>query len=296
MWRMIDLFTGLAGFSLAASWVWDKNLEIVSMCEIDPRCRAFLSKSWPGVPIHDDIKTLDATQWLGTIDLLTGGTPCQPISCAGKRKGKEDVRWLWDETLAIVEIIRPTWCCFENPPAIRTMGLDGILSTLESFGYSTGTVDIPACAVNSPQLRHRYWILAHDRPIGRRQDEQERRTQGRDADRGIGARDLADTKINGIGAGLCNREPGEERGCQLANGHWDSHVWLPCADSKICRSPDTAFLLADGLLSEIHNELGEKEVSLGLRRSILGALGNSIVWPVAKEIMRAIKQAEEDGI
>lgn len=31
--RMIDLFSGIGGFSLAASWVWGDDLEVVFFCE-----------------------------------------------------------------------------------------------------------------------------------------------------------------------------------------------------------------------------------------------------------------------
>lgn len=56
-WRMLDLFTGLGGFTRAAHEVWGDELETVSFVEIDGRCREFLARAWPGIPIHDDIKT-----------------------------------------------------------------------------------------------------------------------------------------------------------------------------------------------------------------------------------------------
>ena len=46
-----------------------------------------LSKNFPGVPIHDDVKTLDPNQY-GTIDIITGGYPCQPFSTAGHKRGE----------------------------------------------------------------------------------------------------------------------------------------------------------------------------------------------------------------
>ena len=78
--RMIDLFSGIGGFSLAASWVWGEQLEIVLFCENDKFCQRVLNKHWPEVSINEDIKTLDATQLRGTIDLVTGGFPCQPYT------------------------------------------------------------------------------------------------------------------------------------------------------------------------------------------------------------------------
>jgi len=73
----LDLFSGIGGFSLAADWVWENDHKIIGFCEIDKFCQKVLKKHWPGVPIYDDIKKLDGKQF-GTVDLLTGGFPCQP--------------------------------------------------------------------------------------------------------------------------------------------------------------------------------------------------------------------------
>ena len=60
-----------------------------------------------------------------------------------------------------------------------------------------------------------------------------------------------------------------------SNRFWSHYVWTPCADGKVRRAPDDSFGLVDGL-----------------PRKILAALGDSIVWPVAAKIMRAIKSVE----
>lgn len=350
--RMLDILSGIGGFALAASWVWGDELEIVSFCEIDHRCREFLAKTWPGVPIHDDIKTLDATQWLGTVDLLVGGPPCQPASRAGKQRGAEDDRWLWPSALRVLEECQPTWVCFENPPGIRDVGLDGILSQMEGLGYEVGTVDIPACAVNAPQLRHRYWILAHDGSVGygsRRTEPKRQRRKVKASEslqhlaNGIGSGRGADLQEAGPGRRVADRGIGENTWADLAakqeslgkefeevlygnldklvirtEGHmadpetttriclpnrkepespaqdgrcctdqWGNHVWMPCADGKVRRAPDNSFGLVDGLQHPLSEMVGP------FHRSILGALGNSIVPHVAFEIMRAIKEASQ---
>ena len=51
----VDLFSGIGGFALAASW---HGVRTIQFCEIDKRCRDFLGRAWPGVPCHDDIRTL----------------------------------------------------------------------------------------------------------------------------------------------------------------------------------------------------------------------------------------------
>ena len=90
--RHLDLFSGIGGFALAAQMVG--GIETVGFCEIDQWSRDVLAKNFPGVPIHDDVKTLDPNNY-GRIELISGGYPCQPFSNAGLRKGAKDERHLW---------------------------------------------------------------------------------------------------------------------------------------------------------------------------------------------------------
>lgn len=152
----VDLFSGIGGFSLACKWA---GIETIQFVEIDKRCRDFLSKTYPGVPIHDDIKTF---KWDGRpVFLLTAGVPCQPASRAGKQRGKDDYRWLWPEALRVLSDVRPAWVVFENPPGIGDVGLSGIIAQVENKGYEVRVFGIPACAVGAPHRRERYWIVAH---------------------------------------------------------------------------------------------------------------------------------------
>ena len=56
----LDLFSGIGGFALAARWA---GLQTIQFVEIDPYCQRVLKKNFPDVPIHDDVKTLDGTQF-----------------------------------------------------------------------------------------------------------------------------------------------------------------------------------------------------------------------------------------
>jgi hypothetical protein len=85
---MLDLFSGIGGFALAAEWVWQEDLEIVGFCEIEPYCQKLLKQNFPGVKIYNDITKLDGKSLEG-VDLITGGFPCQDISVAGKGVGIE---------------------------------------------------------------------------------------------------------------------------------------------------------------------------------------------------------------
>jgi len=208
--KHLDLFSGIGGFALAASWVWGDEHEIVSFVEIDKFCQKVLNKHWPLVPIIEDIRDVTYERILAyaehsrhnitenriktkqdsnesqngifkrdggnerttspTIDLLTGGFPCQPFSCAGKRRGSKDDRALWPEMLRVIQEVRPAWIIGENVAGIINMELDTVLSDLESAAYEVQSFFIPACGVDAPHRRDRVWIVAHSN--GKRQQEQ----------------------------------------------------------------------------------------------------------------------------
>ena len=104
--RMLDLFSGIGGFALAAEWVWGDELDITGFCEIEKYAQKVLQKNFPGVPIYDDITKLNGKDFKN-IDLITGGFPCQDISSAGKGAGiKEGTRsGLWFEMWRIISEI-----------------------------------------------------------------------------------------------------------------------------------------------------------------------------------------------
>ena len=157
----IDLFSGIGGFALSARWA---GIETVQFVEIDPFCQKVLQKNFPGVPIHEDIKTF---QWTGPSPfILTGGFPCQPFSVAGKRRGKEDDRYLWPEMLRVISETRPTWIIGENVAGIIRMAFDQMLFDLEGLQYNTQAIVIPACAVDAPHRRDRVWFIAHSASYG----------------------------------------------------------------------------------------------------------------------------------
>lgn len=160
--RHLDLFSGIGGFALAASWVWGEDHEIVSFCEIEKYPQKVLAKHWPDVPCHDDIKTLKGDSF-GAIDLITGGFPCQPFSSINTRgkKGKEHAGYIWPEMLRVIGESRPSWVIGENVLRFKTMGLDHVQDDLENIGYESIPFIIPDCAAGSPQLRERIFIVAH---------------------------------------------------------------------------------------------------------------------------------------
>ena len=158
----LDLFSGIGGFALAARWA---GYQTIAFCEQDRFCQRVLERHWPGVPCVEDVHDLDGKDYEG-VTLLTGGFPCQPFSQCGKRRGKDDDRAIGGEMVRIISEARPAWVLGENVSGFETMGLDDMLSDLESLGYACQTFIIPACALNAPHRRDRVWIIAHAKSEG----------------------------------------------------------------------------------------------------------------------------------
>src|SRR5262245_308192 len=161
---VIDLFSGIGGFSLALERC---GMRTVAFCECDPFCRAVLRKHWPGVPCYDDVRTVDAVRLAADGirgDLICGGFPCQDISTAGKRVGIDGARsGLWREFARIIGDVRPRYVLVENVAALLGRGISRVLGDLAALGYDAEWHCIPACAVGAPHRRDRVWILAYAR-------------------------------------------------------------------------------------------------------------------------------------
>lgn len=159
----LSLFSGIGGLDLAAEWA---GFESVGQCEWADYPTKVLEKHWPDVPRWRDIRTLNGVSFYErtnrrTVDIISGGFPCQPFSVAGKQRGEDDDRYLWPEMVRVIKDIRPSWVVGENVAGIINMALDTVLSDLEAAGYSARTFLIPACGVNAPHQRYRTAIVAY---------------------------------------------------------------------------------------------------------------------------------------
>ena len=159
----LSLFSGIGGLDLAAEYA---GFRTVGQCEWADYQTKVLEKHWPDVPRWRDIRTLTGDDFyektgLRTVDVISGGFPCQPFSVAGKRRGTEDDRFLWPEMLRVIRELRPSWVIGENVPGIINLALDQVLSDLEAEGYECQSFVIPACGVDAPHKRNRVAILAH---------------------------------------------------------------------------------------------------------------------------------------
>lgn len=160
--KHISLFSGIGGFDLAAEWMGWEN---VAHCEWNEFCQKILKYYWPNAISYEDITKTDFTVHRGTIDILTGGFPCQPYSVAGKRKGKDDERHLWPEMLRAIREIQPRWVVGENVRGLINWNgglvFEEVQADLEAEGYKILPILFPAAGVGAPHRRDRIWFIAY---------------------------------------------------------------------------------------------------------------------------------------
>jgi DNA (cytosine-5)-methyltransferase 1 len=157
-----SLFSGIGGFDLAAQWMGWTNVFHTEWNEFGQKV---LKHHFPNsISYHDIIKT-DFTIHRGTIDIITGGFPCQPFSLAGKRKGTDDERYLWHEMLRSIQQIQPTYVVAENVRGLLTidggMVFEQVCADLEAERYEVQPILLPAAGVNAPHRRDRIFIVAY---------------------------------------------------------------------------------------------------------------------------------------
>jgi DNA (cytosine-5)-methyltransferase 1 len=264
----IDLFSGIGGFSLAAE---EAGWQTTAFCENEPYCQEVLQRHWPEVPIVENIHEFDGKRHKG-VSLCTGGFPCQGFSHAGERRGCDDNRYLWPEMFRIIKESRPSFVVAENVVGIISVALDTVLSDLESEGYSTGTVVLPACAVNAPHRRDRVWILA-DSQCERQEGDGPRYKSRRQA--GL---------PSGNGAPMANSgEPGlqgPEQSKTPCESAWASR---PTAERGGFTGSDWS----------IEPDVGRVVDGLPKRSHRLKGLGNAIVPALCYEILKTIYECEQ---
>jgi len=228
--QIIDLFSGIGGFSLAGDWMGWKT---ICFCEIDKFCTKVLNNHWSGVPVFDDIYTLTYEKIKNETrydpsepTIIVGGFPCQPFSNAGKRKGTADNRYLWPEMLRVISEVKPQWVIGENVAGLLSMDdgkvFDRILSDLEAEGYEVEPYLIPACGVGAWHRRNRVWITAHSRlQRPTKHEKQTARTEQYSEDvpntnnqRLQGSQKTGDTESQGT---KCDEQPA---GCYQSGEYW----------------------------------------------------------------------------
>jgi DNA (cytosine-5)-methyltransferase 1 len=166
MLKLLDLFSGIGGFSLGMEAT--KRIKTIGFVEKDKFCQKVLNKNFKNIPIEEDIRNVKGQRY--TADIVSGGFPCQPFSVAGKRRGQDDDRYLWDETIRVVAETKPKWFVGENVEGIININnglvLRQVQTDLEKEGFQVQCLIIPASGIGAWHQRKRVWILGYSEHNG----------------------------------------------------------------------------------------------------------------------------------
>ncbi|MEQ7847748.1 DNA cytosine methyltransferase [Nocardioides kribbensis] len=181
--RIGELFAGYGGLGMGVQAVYGGSIAWVS--DIDKGANKILSHRFPGVPNHGDITTIDWSS-VEPVDILTGGSPCQDLSHAGKRQGMtEGTRSnLWVAMREAIAQLRPRMVVWENvrgaysaaadsevEPCAGCVGdgsgvhlraLGRVLGDLSDLGYDTRWHGLRAADVGAAHGRFRVFVVATD--------------------------------------------------------------------------------------------------------------------------------------
>ena len=268
----LSLFSGIGGLDLAAEWA---GFTTVGQCEFADYPTKVLEKHWPDVPRWRDIRTLTKESFyertgIRTVDVISGGFPCQPFSVAGKQKGKGDDRYLWPEMLRVITELRPRCVVGENVPGIIKIAAGEVVKDLERAGYHVVVFNFEAAAVGAWHRRSRVFFT--------------------------GLADVADTDGSGLqgrkqpetpdaaeGAG---EQPSRATAGECSEAVYD-YMRSGCAgDARWGQSQE----LADGRFWAAEPDVGRVAHGIPARVDRLKCLGNAVVPQQAYPIFRELKE------
>jgi len=294
--QLLDLFSGIGGFSLGLESTG--FFKTIAFVEKDKFCRKVLQKNFNNIPIEEDIRNVRGERYAA--DVITSGFPCQPFSVAGKRKGTDDDRYLWDETIRVVSECKPKWFIGENVEGIininNGMVLRQVQTDLEEQGFQVQCLVIPASGIGAWHQRKRVWIIAANSNTGfsKREDEE---IQARRNTINSSSKDVPNSDSRLCGGRGTELKSGDDRewgfcskkeeqagydirsktiGCDDISGEEKRTTWWQ-TQSRICGVPN-------GVSYELDKD----------RSNRIKALGNSIVPQIARQLGLAIMKAETE--
>ena len=164
IYKSIELFAGAGGLALGFE---KAGIEHVLLNEIDRwACETLRNNRPDWIVSEDDIRNLDFQEYRDSIDILTGGFPCQAFSYAGKKLGFNDARGtLFFEYARAIKETNPKICIGENVRGLLNHDngktLNGMINVLNELGYNVIPPRVlKAIHYNVPQKRERLVLVA----------------------------------------------------------------------------------------------------------------------------------------
>ena len=317
----LSLFSGIGGLDIAAEMA---GFETVGQCEAADYPTKILEQHWPEVPRWRDIRALTKGGFyertgLQTVDLISGGFPCQPFSTAGKRLGRSDPRYLWPEMFRVITEFTPRWIVAENVPGILRIAAADVIADLESAGYHAVVFVYEAAAVGAPHRRSRVAFVAnraaalgdakHDgslaAAVARSADPAgDHNTQGADASRESAGANLPGNRgalADPDFARLQRRERGSVPECSGERAAGTRCASKPLVDDpdriRCCRDARRRQFaqLADGRWWAVEPDVGRVAHGVSNRVHRIKALGNAVVPMQFYPIFKAIWEVEHEN-
>jgi len=307
--KVLDLFSGIGGFSLALESTG--FFETMAFVEKDEFCQKVLKKNFNNIPIEGDIRNVKGEKYRA--DVVTGGFPCQPFSVAGKRKGTDDDRYLWDETIRVVRECKPKWFIGENVEGLvniqEGMVLRQVQTDLEKEGFEVQCLIIPASGIGAWHQRKRVWIIGCNVSNSNTRfgigENQEIQTRGNTSTNG--SKNVSNTfgKLSD-GCSSTTRNSKTKFKRVECNQSWNwNEIW---SKTERCNEQDRKNVSdSNGKNSSEEQQTWWQTqsnlcgvpngVSYGLdknRANRIKSLGNSIVPQIARELGLAIMEAENE--
>ena len=296
----LSLFSGIGGLDLAAEWA---GFETVGQCEFADYPTKVLEKHWPDVPRWRDIRTLTKESFyertgLRTVDVISGGFPCQPFSVAGKQKGKGDDRYLWPEMLRVIRELRPHCVVGENVPGIIKIAAGQVVKDLEQAGYHVVVFNFEAAAVGAWHRRARVFFVAYA--------DGARSCEGTDEKHTARGELATQFRPSASSKALADAEGKRGQGCAAirpavqAEGTGEMQSDAGCGNeathNTVCGGCDgvnrrrESQELADGRCWATEPDVGRVTSGIPHRVDRLKCLGNAVVPQQAYQIFRALRE------
>lgn len=160
--KILSLFDGIACGRLAFERA-GIPVEKYYASEIDKYAIQVAMKNYPDTIQIGDVTNVDFNKYIGEVDIIIGGSPCQDLSIAKQNRNGlhgERSRLFW-EYIKALSIIKPKYFLLENVASMKNEDRDAITSVLRAIYPETECIMINSALLSAQQRKRYYWTNWH---------------------------------------------------------------------------------------------------------------------------------------
>lgn len=160
--KVLSLFDGISCGRVALERA-GIPVETYYASEIDKYAMSVAQAMYPDTIQIGDVCKVDFAQYIGKVDMIIGGSPCQDLSIAKQnRQGLhgERSRLFWEYIKALT-IIKPKYFLLENVASMKNEDRDAITAVLRGIYPETECIMINSALVSAQQRKRYYWTNWH---------------------------------------------------------------------------------------------------------------------------------------